>query len=157
MWTSSAIPHISLFCHQQTHTLIFLFFLCTMHYILQTFIFTLYVSCLPFFLIDHNQKQVLLIKWVNSFLMLKNIFLLFSKWSNSRCFDVDQRCETRRWKQQHCFDVVQCCTFLRWHTQRCFNVDLTISDVATSYHPNNNCGTTLKGFLGIDKCCWKTT
>ena len=26
MWTSSAIPYISLFCHQQTHTVIFIFF-----------------------------------------------------------------------------------------------------------------------------------
>ena len=67
-----------------------------------TFIFTFYVPCFPFFLIDHNQKQVLLIKWVILFLKLKNTFLLFLtfwKWSFSqRCFDVDQRYETRRWK-----------------------------------------------------------
>ena len=31
-WTSSAIPFISLFCHHQTHTVIFIFFSCTMHY-----------------------------------------------------------------------------------------------------------------------------
>ena len=31
---------------------------------LPTFIFTLYVPCFIFFLIDHNQKQVLSIKWV---------------------------------------------------------------------------------------------
>ena len=49
-----------------------------------TFIFTLYVPFFAFFLIDHNQKQVLLIKWVIFFSKLKNTFLLFStfwKWS----------------------------------------------------------------------------
>ena len=66
-------------------------------------IFALYVPCFTFFLIDHNRQQVLLIKWVIFFfLKLKNIFLLFStfwKWSYSeRCFNVDQRCETRRSK-----------------------------------------------------------
>ena len=67
-----------------------------------TFIFTLYVPCFPFFLIDHNRKQVLLIKWVIFFLKLEYIFSLFStfwKWSYSqRCFNVDQRCETLRWE-----------------------------------------------------------
>ena len=47
-----------------------------------------------------------------------------------------------------------------------FNVDihnfastliLTLSDVGTSYHPNSNVETTLKGFLGIDKCRERTT
>ena len=42
-----------------------------------TFMFTLYVPCFSFFLIDHNQKQVLLIKWVIFFLKFKNIFLFF--------------------------------------------------------------------------------
>ena len=60
MWTSSAIPYISLFSHQQTHTFIFIFF--SLYF--PTFIFTLYVPCFLFFLIDHNQKQVLSIKWV---------------------------------------------------------------------------------------------
>ena len=32
MWTSSAIPCISLFCHRQTHLVIFIFSSCTMHY-----------------------------------------------------------------------------------------------------------------------------
>ena len=32
MWASSAIPSISLFYHQQTHNVIFIFFSCTMHY-----------------------------------------------------------------------------------------------------------------------------
>ena len=97
MWTSSAIPYISLFCHQQTH-----FHILFMYHALcfPTFSFTLHVPCSSFFLIDHNQKQVLLIKRVIFVLKLKNIFLLIStfwKWSYSqRCFDVDQRCETRR-------------------------------------------------------------
>ena len=55
------------------------------------FIFTLYAPCFPFFLINHNQKQVLLIKWVIFFLKLEDIILLFStfwKWSYSqRCFN----------------------------------------------------------------------
>ena len=54
-----------------------------------TFIFTLYVPFYPFFLIDHNQKRMLLIKWVFFFWKLKNISLLFStfwKWSNSQRF-----------------------------------------------------------------------
>ena len=43
-----------------------------------TFVFTLYIPCFPFFLIDHNWKQVLLIKWVIFFLKLKNFVLLSS-------------------------------------------------------------------------------
>ena len=42
-----------------------LLFLCSFQVpciILPTFIFTLYLPRFPFFLIDHNQKQVLLIK-----------------------------------------------------------------------------------------------
>ena len=34
-----------------------------------------------------------------------------------------------------------------------FSVDLTLPGIMTSYHPNNNVETTLKGFLGIDECC----
>ena len=67
------------------------------------YFFILCSVCFPFFLIDHNQKQMLLIKWTIFFLKLKNIlFLLIStfwKWSfTQRYFDVDQRCETRHWK-----------------------------------------------------------
>ena len=66
------------------------------------YFFTLCVPCFLFFLIDHNQKQVLLTKWVIVLLKLKNIFFLFLtfwKWSHSqRCFDVDQLYETWRWK-----------------------------------------------------------
>ena len=44
-----------------------------------TFIFTMCVTCFPFFFIDHNQKQVLLIKRVIFFLKHKNIlFALFN-------------------------------------------------------------------------------
>ena len=44
-----------------------------------TFLFILYyVPCFLFLLIDHNRKQVLLIKWITFFLKLKNICLLFS-------------------------------------------------------------------------------
>ena len=40
-----------------------------------TFIFTLYVPC--FFLIDHNRKQVLLIKWVIFFFEARIYFFAF--------------------------------------------------------------------------------
>ena len=43
--------------------------------------------------------------------------------------------------------------FPSWHNKRSFNVDLTLSDVATSYHTSSNTGTRLNGFLGIDECC----
>ena len=46
------------------------------------------------------------------------------------------------------FDVVPRCKFQGWHKQRCYNVDLTLSNVATSYQPNNNAETTLKSLLG---------
>ena len=88
-----------LFCHQQTHTVIFVFFSCTMLYTFQRLF--LYCTFHVFLLktIDRNPKQVLITKWVICFLKLKNIFLLFStfwKWFTELCFDVDQRYETRR-------------------------------------------------------------
>ena len=49
--------------------------------------------------------------------------------------------------------MLKLCKFERWHTQRCFNIDLTLSSVATSYHPNKNVETTLKGILGIHQYC----
>ena len=68
---------------------------------LRLFLF-LHVPSFPFFLIDRNPRQVLLIKLVIFFLKLKNIFMLFStiwKWSYTELwFDVDQPCETRRSK-----------------------------------------------------------
>ena len=42
------------------------------------------------------------------------------------------------------------CKFQRWRTQHCFNVDLTLSNVATSYQPKNNVDTTLKCLLGFN-------
>ena len=71
MWTSSSILYISLFCHQQIHIL---FMYHALYYL--TFISTIYVPCFFFILIDHNWKQVLLIKWIIVFLKLKNIFLI---------------------------------------------------------------------------------
>ena len=48
------------------------------------FIFILYVPCFPFFLIDHNRKLVLFIKWVIFFLNLtsKIFFLSFQLFEN---------------------------------------------------------------------------
>ena len=64
MWTSSAVRYISLFC--MYHASYF-----------PTFIFTSYVPCFPFFLIDHNQNYMLLIEWIIFFLKLKNVFCSF--------------------------------------------------------------------------------
>ena len=109
MWTSSAILYISFFCHQKSDTIIFMLFSCNMHYkfflpseksyhyfhvlfmqhvlYFLTFIFALSVPCFPFFLINHNQKPVLLIKWAIFFFFeaQKNFFAilkrLFRRWS----------------------------------------------------------------------------
>ena len=40
--------------------------------------FTLHIPCFPFFLIDHNQNQVLLIKWDIFFEAQKYFFALFN-------------------------------------------------------------------------------
>ena len=125
MWTSSAIPYIILFCHQQnSYSYSHILFMYHALYFWK-YIFTLHVPCFLFFLIEHNQKQMLLIKNESSFfevqkyffalfnfcsfllflffcsLLLFNFFYSFQlfNWSYSqRYFNVDQRCETRRWK-----------------------------------------------------------
>ena len=58
LWTSTATPYISLLCHQQTRTVIFIFFSC----IIISCTCICNISCFPFFLIDRNRKQVLFIK-----------------------------------------------------------------------------------------------
>ena len=64
-----------------------------------TFVFTLYIPCFPFFLIDHNWKQVLLIKWVIFFLKFKNFVLLSSTFLRMVIFTMlFWRCETQHWK-----------------------------------------------------------
>ena len=50
--------------------------------------------------------------------------------------------------RQRWFDVVQHCKFQCWRTQYCFNVDLTLSDVATSYQIKNNVEATSKCLSG---------
>ena len=47
MWMSRTIPYISLFCHQQIHAVIFIFFSCTMHYIFNVYFYTI-LSMRPF-------------------------------------------------------------------------------------------------------------
>ena len=51
-----------------------------------TFIFTLYVPCV--FLIDRNQKQVLLIKWLIFLLKLKNFFFSFQLFEDGHIHNV---------------------------------------------------------------------
>ena len=50
--------------------------------------FTLYLTCFPFFLIDHNQKQVLLIKWVIFFWSSKTVFCFFQPLENGHIHNV---------------------------------------------------------------------
>ena len=159
--TSSAIPYISLFCHQQTPTAIFIFFSCTMHYtfkrlfsqrLFPTFIFI----CFPFFSVDPNQKQVLLIKFLNVVLTLSNVMKLdvennsiVSTFPNvvSINAEIDNVDLTL-------FSVVNSNVDIQ---NVFFNVNLTLPEVARSYHSNNNVETMQKGFLGIGESCYKTT
>ena len=53
-----------------------------------TFIFTLYVPCFPFFLIDPNQEQVLLIKWAILFWSSKILFCFFQLFENGYIHNV---------------------------------------------------------------------
>ena len=130
MWTSSAFPCISLFRHQQTHTFIFIFFSSTAHYTLQRLflLYTFHVSLSS--LTGHNQKQVLLMKWVIYFWKL--IFLLFSTfWKlaySQRCFDVDQRYETRRWQ----YNIVSTLSNIANINVVNFNVGKHVSSVLTN-------------------------
>ena len=150
MWTSSAIPYICLFCHQQTHTVIFIFFSCTMHYTFQRLFLhcTFHVSLS--FLIDHNQKHWSSKIFFCSFQIFENGYIhsVVSTLINVVKLDVENNnivstLSIVNWR----------CKFQRWHTQRCLNVDLTLSDATTSYHPSNNVETTLIGFLDIEECC----
>ena len=50
----SAIPYISLFCLQKTHTVIFIFFSCTIHYTFKVYFYTVR-SMFPFLF---NQSQL---------------------------------------------------------------------------------------------------
>ena len=84
MWTSSAISFTSfiplvLFILASANSYCYFHILFMYHYFYTvTFIFTLYAPYFLFFLIDYNQKQVLLIKWV-IFFWSSTIF--FCKWS----------------------------------------------------------------------------
>ena len=60
------------------------FYILFMHHALSfpTFIFTLNVPRFPFYLIDRNRQQVLLIKWAIIFLRLKFFFCSFELFEN---------------------------------------------------------------------------
>ena len=111
----------------------------------------LYVPCFPFFLIDHNQKHVLLIKWVILFLQLKNNFLLHihnvvSTLINVVKLDVEFKNIVSTLPNAANINV-ELDVDLTFFNVLNFNIDihnvvthvlLTLSDVRTSYHPNNN-------------------
>ena len=148
--TSYCYFHILCICHA-------LYFL--------TFIFTLHAPCFPFFLIDHNRQQVLLINWVIFFLKLWNIFAL-SKFLKKVIFKTLFRRWSTLWNS-----MLKITTFVSTLSNvvtinvevdninsmlfnvASFNVDLTLSDVATSHHASSNVETTLKCFLSIEECC----
>ena len=52
------------------------------------FIFTLYAPCFPFFLINHNQKQVLLIKESSFFWSSRILFCFFQLFENGHIHNV---------------------------------------------------------------------
>ena len=55
MWASSTIPYTSLFFHQQTCTVIFMYY--ALYF--PTFIFALHVPCFPFFNRSQSEAGVL--------------------------------------------------------------------------------------------------
>ena len=141
---SSAIPYISLFCHQQTHSVIFIVF-----HVLCIILFNVYFyivrSMFPFLFNWSQSKASVVNQMSHLFLKLKRyLFALFNFLKMVIFTTLLWRCF------QRCF---QRCKFQHWLTQRCSNINLTVSDVPTSYHDSNNVETTLKGFLGIEECC----
>ena len=78
MWTSSAIPYIILFCHQQTHVVIRIFFSCIMHYTFES-IFSHCTFRVSFsFKLSTIKSKCYKKKMSHLFSKFKNIFLLFS-------------------------------------------------------------------------------
>ena len=111
--------------------------------------FYMYALCFPFFLIVHNQKQVLLIKWVTLFLKLKNIFLLFSIFWKGHIYNIVLTLINVIKLDAENSIIVSTLSNIVNINVKIDRVDLTLSNVATSYHRNRNVETTLKGFLGI--------
>ena len=147
MRTSNAIPYISLFCHQETHTVIFTFFSCTMHY---TF-WRLFLHWPLMFSLLFNRSQSkgsVVNQMSHLFFRAQKYLLAVFNFLKMVIFTT----LFRRWSALS-NSMLKICKFERWHTQRCFNIDLTLSNVATSYHPNKNVETTLKGILRIDQYC----
>ena len=140
----STVPYIGLFYYQQTHTVIFIFFSCSMHCISNIY-FYIEPYIFPFIFNWSQSKASVVNQMSHLFLKLKRyLFALFNFLKMVIFTTLLWRCF------QRCF---QRCKFQHWHTQRCSNINLTVSDVLTSYHDNNNVETTLKGFLGIEECC----
>ena len=117
--------------------------------ILSSVYFYMCVLCFPFFLIDHNQKQVLLIKRVILFLKLKNIFLLFSTFWKGHIYNIVLTLINVIKLDAENSSIVSTLSNIVNINVEIDSVDLTLSNVATSYHRNRNVETTLKGFLGI--------
>ena len=140
----STVPYISLFYYQQTHTVIFIFFSCAMDCISNIYFYI--VPYMFSFIFNWSQSKASVVNQMSHlFLKLKRyLFALFNFLKMVIFTTLLWRCF------QRCF---QRCKFQHWHTQRCSNINLTVSDVLTSYHDNNNVETTLKGFLGIEECC----
>ena len=124
------------------------------------FLYSFYVPCIIFskvyvyfvrsmfpFLVNRSQSKASIVnKRVIFILKLKNIFLLISTYVQNNIASTLSNVETKT--------LIQRCKFWRWQTKLYFNVDLTLSNVVASYHPNNNVETTLKCLLGIEECCF---
>ena len=88
MWTSSAIPYFSLFCHQQTHTVIFMFFSGTMHYTSNAY-FYIVSSTFPF-LFNWSQSKASVVNQMShlSFEAQKYFFAVFNFSENGHIHNV---------------------------------------------------------------------
>ena len=106
MLTSGAILYISLFCDQQSHTDIFMFFSCTMHYTSQRFFFYIVRSMFPL-LFNWSQSKTSVVNQKSHHFFVPQKYYFFSLFStfwksfSQSCFEVNQRYETRSWKYQY--------------------------------------------------------
>ena len=116
------------------------------------------------FLIDHNQKQEFLINGVIFFLKFKIFFCSFQLFENCHLDVVSMLINIMKLDVETNSIALTLSNVVKISVEIDnvdlmllnvvnFNVDLTLSNIATSYHAKHNFWTTLKGFLVIDECC----
>ena len=123
---------------------------CSFHVQCIMFIFTMYVRCSPFFLIDHFRNQMLLIKWVIFFWSSKIFFCTFQHSQSGRIYnvvstlinvvklDVKNNNIVSTLSNVPNINVEKDNVDLTLLNVNIHNVDLILSDVAMLFHPNNN-------------------